>query len=226
MTPNSDFVRTQRLAFFANPESPAINVQESNAKFFLHSNSFDSGNNAQPRETSENGPTGCVSRPAQSSSPPENTMVSTEADCASASDGEAQYQEARFDASIDGIESASSSSQAPLTVPATLYPGVKREGRPRDEDPNIMPIPQELGFEFDTRQLQDLSAIAHGGNGCARDGAGFSVEQDYEWGGGGMMGYKASTTAPEVPESDAQSPYEGGKGDDEGLLIELPGAMD
>lgn len=113
-----------------------------------------------------------------------------------------------------------------IVVPATLYPGMRREERPREEDPNIMPIPEELGFEFDARQLQDLDAIAQGGNGCARDGAGFSVESDYEWGGGGMMGYKHSSSAQELERSDTHTLYEGGKGDDQGLLNELPGGWE
>lgn len=224
--PDSDFVRTQRLAFFANPESPATSMHESNSKFFLHRKSISSGDNAYRRQALENGPSVCIAGSAQYSFPPEDSKIFAEADCASANDDESEHQGPSFDASISGVGSTSSSPQVPLMVPATLYPGVKREGRPRDEDPNIMPIPQELGFEFDTRQLQDLNAIARGGNGCARDGAAFSVEQDYEWGGGGMMGYKASTTAEEVPESDAETPYEGGRGDDEGLLIELPGPLE
>lgn len=121
---------------------------------------------------------------------------------------------------------ASLEAEGRPVVPATLYPGVKREERPRDEDPNIMPIPEELGFEFDVRQLQDLDAIAHGGNGCARDGAGFSVEADYEWGGGGMMGYKDSGDTQELPKIDAGTGYECGKGDDQGLLNELPGTWE
>ncbi|KAK5053280.1 hypothetical protein LTR84_002254 [Exophiala bonariae] len=117
-------------------------------------------------------------------------------------------------------------SEERVVVPATLYPGVKREERPREEDPNIMPIPEDLGFQFDARQLQDLDAIANGGNGCARGGAGYSVESEYEWGGGGMMGYKYSNSTREMEKSDTHTPYEGGKGDDQGLLNELPGGLE
>lgn len=212
-TPNSEFVRAQRLAFFAKPESPAASVHESNSNFFLRGKSSGPDNNMCQHKTSDDDPAVCVTGPVQFSTPAEHAMASTDPDCAPISPEElAAPQEAPIN--------------APLPVPSTLCPGVNRDNRPREEDPNIMPIPQEFGFEFDTRQLQDLNAIARGGNGCARDGANFSVEQDYEWGGGGMMGYKSSTSAQQVLESDSQSPYEGGKGDDEGLLIELPGALE
>jgi hypothetical protein len=110
-----------------------------------------------------------------------------------------------------------------IRVPSTLYPGVGGDVRPRDEDPNIMPIPRKLGFQFDPRQLQDLATISKGGNGCAREGAEFNVEEDeYEWGGGGMMGYKTSTGPQVATASCGQNPHEAGMGDEEGLLDELP----
>ncbi|KEF55198.1 uncharacterized protein A1O9_08852 [Exophiala aquamarina CBS 119918] len=227
VSPNFDFVRAQRLAFFAKPESPAASVHKSNASFFLRGEPADPDNNTCQHKTSDDGPAVVVMGLMQRSSPIEHTMVSTEADCAPVSGEKSPSQQTPFNAAPSGsVTSASSPSHAPLAVPATLFSGVNRDSRPWDEDPNIMPIPQELGFEFDTRQLQDLNAIARGGNGCARDGAGFSVEQDYDWGGGGMMGYKSSTSAQQVPESDPASPYQGGKGDDEGLLAELPGALE
>lgn len=110
-----------------------------------------------------------------------------------------------------------------LRVPATLLPNMDRNLRPRDEDPNIMPIPHTFGFQFDPRQLQDLAVIAKGGNGCARQGEEFNIEDDYEWGGGGMMGRRTSTGLPYLS---SVTPYEPGKGDEEGLLKELPGQID
>lgn len=114
-----------------------------------------------------------------------------------------------------------------LKVPATLYPDADESRRPRDEDPKIIPIPRALGFQFDPRQLQDLAVIAKGGNGCARDGAEFKLEEDeYEWGGGGMMGWRTSTGPQHAGVSGGRTPYEAGRGDEEGLLNELPGEID
>ncbi|KAI1625423.1 poly(A) polymerase [Exophiala viscosa] len=114
----------------------------------------------------------------------------------------------------------------PVEVPATLYPDTVRGQRPRDEDPDIMPIPRKFGFHFDPRQLQDLAIIAKGGNGCAREGAEFNIEDEYEWGGGGMMGWRTSTGYPYGGVSGGRTPYEAGRGDEEGLLNELPGELD
>ncbi|KIW14457.1 hypothetical protein PV08_07241 [Exophiala spinifera] len=110
-----------------------------------------------------------------------------------------------------------------LRVPSTLLPNMDRNERQRDEDPDIIPIPRKLGFQFDPRQLQDLAVIAKGGNGCARQGEEFNIEDEYEWGGGGMMGRRTSTALPYLSSG---TPYEPGKGDEEGLLNELPGEID
>lgn len=109
-------------------------------------------------------------------------------------------------------------------VPSTLYPGVDRSARPRDEDPEIMPIPRRFGFSFDLQQMEDLTVISQGGNGCARGGAEFNIEEEeYEWGGGGMMGHPLSQTSSKLVHSGSYPPsYEFGKGDEEGYLNELP----
>jgi hypothetical protein len=112
-----------------------------------------------------------------------------------------------------------------LQVPATLYPDMDRNQRPRDEDPDVMPIPRNYGFQFDPRQLQDLAIIAKGGNGCAREGAQFSIEDEYEWGGGGAMGWRTST-GPQCVRISSGTPYLPGQGDEDGLLDELPGDLD
>lgn len=96
----------------------------------------------------------------------------------------------------------------------------------REEDPRIMPIPRQLGFQFDPRQIQDLAIIARGGNGCARAGAEFSIEEDYEWGGGGMMGYRESTGGFDGHESASGALQASGRGDEDGLLKELPGEVE
>ncbi|KAK5227494.1 hypothetical protein LTR47_008772 [Exophiala xenobiotica] len=112
-----------------------------------------------------------------------------------------------------------------LQVPETLYPDMDRNQRPRDEDPDVMPIPRNYGFQFDPRQLQDLAIIAKGGNGCAREGAQFSIEDEYEWGGGGAMGWRTST-GPQCVRISSGTPYLPGQGDEDRLLDELPGDLD
>ena len=107
-------------------------------------------------------------------------------------------------------------------VPDTLYPDLDNEKRPRDEDPNIMPIPRNYGFEFDVRQLHDLAVIKEGGNGCAREGFQFEIEQDYELGGSGEMAWRQSSGKHFSSNANNNEVYEYGKGDEEGLLGELP----
>ena len=86
-----------------------------------------------------------------------------------------------------------------------------------------MPIPRNYGFEFDVRQLRDLAVIKEGGNGCARDGYEFEVEQDYELGGSGEMAWRQSSGKRFSSNVNENEVYEYGKGDEEGLLAELPG---
>ena len=113
-------------------------------------------------------------------------------------------------------------------TPATIQDGIDISLRPRDEDPNIMPIPPCAGFKFDPRQLRDIAIIRQGGNGCARGGEEWNVEIEGEWGGGGIMGaVKTSSgmiTAPVGISGDCGGggEWEYGKGDKEGFLGELP----
>jgi terminal uridylyltransferase len=113
-------------------------------------------------------------------------------------------------------------------TPATIQDGIDISLRPRDQDPNIMPIPPGTGFKFDPRQLRDIAIIRQGGNGCARGGEEWNVEIEGEWGGGGIMGaVKTSSgliTAP-VGTSGVHGggdEREYGRGDKEGFLGELP----
>ena len=126
----------------------------------------------------------------------------------------------------DEIHDASKTQLTPsVKVPSTRYPNTPVEERPRDEDPRIMPIPRKYGFKFDVRQLRDLAVIKEGGNGCARDGQEFEIEENYEWGGGGEMGYKSTSGVQQSSASNGEV-YEYGKGDEGGLLNELPGIDD
>lgn len=112
-----------------------------------------------------------------------------------------------------------------LKVPLTLLPHVPSQQRPRDEDPNIMPTPRQLGFKFDVRQLRDLSIIREGGNGCAKAGYEFEIEDEHEWTGSGAVEWTGSSARAEVPsETESEGhPSEYGDGDAEILLAELPG---
>ena len=112
--------------------------------------------------------------------------------------------------------------EAKERVPSSLYRYTPNDERPRDENPQIMPIPRIQDFPFDVRQLQDLAVIQEGGNGCARAGEEFNIEEDYELGGGGEMGYKSSSGARQSSATD-RAMYEYGRGDEDGLLNELPG---
>lgn len=110
-----------------------------------------------------------------------------------------------------------------LQVPLSLYSDITSDQRPRDEDPRIMPIPRELGFRFDARQLRDLAVIKEGGNGCAVEGYEFEIqeEDDDQWIGSGAVEWGSTVRAAKRPVRTVQ--YEYGKGDEDGLLDELPG---
>jgi len=108
-------------------------------------------------------------------------------------------------------------------TPATIRDGIDISLRPRDEDPNIMPIPPVAGFKFDPRQLRDIAIIRQGGNGCARGGEEWNVEIEGEWGGGGIMGaVKTSSGLVTAPVGIGGDEWEYGRGDKEGFLGELP----
>ncbi|KPI34853.1 uncharacterized protein AB675_4843 [Cyphellophora attinorum] len=122
----------------------------------------------------------------------------------------------------------------PPQVPLTLLPDMSSEERPRDEDPRIMPIPRMYNFAFDPRQLRDLAVIKEGGNGCAIDGYEFEVYEndgEGEWIGSGLTGSpfptrgisRAGNSHGLITSKTNDGGYEVGRGDEEGLLNELPG---
>ncbi|KIW62518.1 hypothetical protein PV04_10685 [Phialophora macrospora] len=222
--PDIDFLRVQRLMFFKKHMSPSDSDADTNGLFYSRAHA--SGSVVTPHEETE---TQSVPRnPVETPQPHEMTLSGPIPHKAASEVGEDVNQSShrpRTDFSELWVEFSDSpvKDDTNLCVPRTLYPGVDDDVRPRDENPNIMPIPQKVGFQFDPRQLQDLATISKGGNGCAREGAQFSVEEDeYEWGGGGMMGYKTSTGPQIATASGGHTPYEAGKGDEEHLLDELP----
>ncbi len=213
--PDVDFLRMQRLAFFAKYRTPTRSEVDTNAHFYVPAA------NKMLTEPIEDE----VQTPV---APRHHTVLKNGLEETSP-----QFQPAEGSNSVnqpnrDFSDLAVEVSDSPVVddssrrVPATLYPGVADTKRPRDENPNVMPIPRTFGFQFDPRQLQDLAVISKGGNGCAREGAQFNLEEDeYEWGGGGAMGYKTST-GPQAAVVSGGTPYEAGRGDEQGLLDELP----
>jgi terminal uridylyltransferase len=113
-------------------------------------------------------------------------------------------------------------------TPATIQDGIDISLRPRDEDPNIMPIPPGKGFKFDPRQLRDIAIIRQGGNGCARGGEVWNVEVEGGWGGGGSMGAVKTSSALVTAPIELSGVYgdsdewKYGRGNREGFLGELP----
>jgi terminal uridylyltransferase len=221
--PDIDFLRVQRLVFFKKHMSPSSSDADTNN--FFYSRAHASGSVAPAHEEIQ-API-VPQNPVETLPPHEMTLSEPSPRKADAEVGEDVNQPSHppgTDFSELWVEFSDSpiKDDTSIHVPSTLYPDVDDDIRPRDEDPNIMPIPRKLGFQFDPRQLQDLATISKGGNGCAREGAEFNVEEDeYEWGGGGMMGYKTSTAPQIATASCGHTPHESGMGDEEGLLDEL-----
>ncbi|OQV03255.1 hypothetical protein CLAIMM_08321 [Cladophialophora immunda] len=216
--PNLDFLRTQRLAFFSKLPSSLKSGVDTNVELYTGP-AVASEAHALVNEQ--------FRTPIPASHIP-NEEVCVVGDShrlkAKAFSGKADTQSHYADESSAVMESEETqgTENSSLEVPATLYPHLDSSRRPRDEDPNILPIPLHPGFCFDPRQLEDIAVILRGGNGCARDGAQYHIEEEYEWGGGGMMGWKTSTGPQLAGMSGGHTPYEAGSGDEQGLLAELP----
>ncbi|KIW76592.1 hypothetical protein Z517_09036 [Fonsecaea pedrosoi CBS 271.37] len=217
--PDLDFLRSQRLAFFS--KTMDASEGESDQNIPLHSRPAIANNSPalvdQQPQTPIEVACGAIGNPSH-----EMGMKAFSEKASNPShlgDNES---------CLEIIESGKSqdTQNTSLEVPATLYPCVDSNERPRDEDPKIIPIPRHLGFRFDPRQMEDLAVIARGGNGCARAGAQFHIEEEYEWGGGGMMGWKTSSGPQLASVSGHHTTYEAGKGDEQGLLEELPRDVD
>lgn len=232
--PNSTFIRSRRLAFFAQQEAEQASseavISEKQADTVQHL-MRKAGIDIHRPELTKTGSTGGIWAESDS----ENAATKTTKTGAS---GQTSFQSNAVTAversrspksshaPIDSSQVTDVASEESEKVPATLLPNMSTEERPRDEDPNVMPIPRKLGFKFDVRQLRDLAVIKEGGNGCARAGHEFEIEQDYEWGGGGEMGYRTSSGLQQTSGTSANDMYEYGRGDDEGMLGELPGQVD
>ncbi|KIX04183.1 uncharacterized protein Z518_07737 [Rhinocladiella mackenziei CBS 650.93] len=228
--PDQEFIRARRLAFFAKLMTPANSAPEVNPQFYPSMpNGGSMTSDAEQFQTpvqSHEMPLQFLSQDTMPANHFTQRASSTLGECSSAGSSAESLHPGR-DESDDTFDMRESDNEnlSPLRVPPTLYPGADSGRRPKDEDPRIMPIPRVLGFQFDPQQLRDLAVIAKGGNGCAREGAEFNIEDEYEWGGGGMMGGKTSTGKQYVGMSSSDTPYESGKGD-EGLLDELPKVLD
>ncbi|KAJ9614478.1 hypothetical protein H2200_002615 [Cladophialophora chaetospira] len=223
--PNVDFLRMQRLAFFAKHSTSSRSDVDTNDHFYIPAGD---GKVVKPADEELETPitsnrTEVLVRSHQTivpkNIPLEQGSELSEAGASNTiNQAGKQYPELSVEMSDSPIKPDFS-----IRVPATLWPNTADNKRPRDKDPKVMPIPRNIGFQFDPRQLQDLAIISKGGNGCAREGAQFSLEEDeYEWGGGGAMGNKTSTGPPVAGASGGHTPYEAGRGDEDGLLDELP----
>ena len=235
--PNAAFLRSRRLAFFAQKresESSSLNESTNTSVTTVKSLMREAGIDVlRPQLTKKDSAIGIwaasdteTEQPRtniQKRSQPSADVLETQ----ESSSSESNPKTADSELAEDQVgERKEGSSVVHPKVPSTRYPDTPVEDRPRDEDPQIMPIPRTYGFKFDVRQLRDLAVIKEGGNGCARDGQEFEIEDDYEWGGGGEMGYKSTSGVRQSNASNRDDVYEYGKGDEDGLLNELPGTDD
>lgn len=242
--PNSAFLRSRRLAFFAQrqqAETSTVDAGSSTDERSVKALMREAGIESRPQITKKDSAIGiCATSGSEKDSFANNIEKQGSQQSATATDlqgdsstersheiiSDPSHDHHSLDASDGPIGARSDeAAKANNQVPSTRYPDTPVEERPRDEDPRIMPIPRTYGFRFDVRQLRDLAVIKEGGNGCARDGQEFEIENEYEWGGGGEMGYK-STSGVRQSSASAREMYEYGKGDEDGLLNELPGIDD
>lgn len=188
----NDFVRNQRLQFFASKSATTEHVRSKN----------------QNPHTAQ----GQMEKPDLPPTPP-STLTPPNAAPAASSSGTASLN---FDPANPEHPTTTMAS-----IPQTLHKG-SLDSCPRDEDPTIIPIPSMPGFAFDTCQMRDLNIIKQGGNGCARYGEEYNIEPDGEWGGGGWMACKEEASEKQEVDTEEKEEQWEGKGDEEGLLRELP----
>ncbi len=231
-SPDQEALRARRLAFFAKQFTGSENDAGSNANTLFSGHAAHSASNEVEKESIAPA-YGCpiaVQPTSRESGFADSTQWNGAVTAVKleevVDDDSKSFHSANGLQEDDFTEDQGSRDETPdLQVSGTQYPDMDRSQRPRDEDPDIMPIPRTYGFQFDPRQLQDLAIIAKGGNGCAREGAQFNIEDEYEWGGGGAMGWRTST-GPQCVRISSGTPYLPGQGDEEGLLNELPGDLD
>ncbi|KAK4913868.1 hypothetical protein LTR66_017186 [Elasticomyces elasticus] len=114
-------------------------------------------------------------------------------------------------------------------IPNTLDPAGWHEHirSERWNDPRIMPIPRTMGFEFDARQMADIELIRAGGNGCARVGNEFVMEREsYRWIGGGSMAREQVDGKQKKAKQGAKQEHMGAATGGERLAGELPGYVE
>jgi terminal uridylyltransferase len=227
--PDSAFLRSRRLAYYTKPSAPAQQGSNSCEKEpeTITTRMADAGIDIdRPNLTKKGSAAGIW---AGSDTEEDNSKRREGAYTSFLSNAttavERNIKSKLSHAKVDDSRLTEDASENSMTVPATLMPDTPSEERPPHENPNVMPIPRNVGFKFDVRQLRDLAVIKAGGNGCARAGEEYNIEEDYEFGGGGEMGYRSSSGMPQSSGRYAEE-YEYGRGDDERLLHELPGYID
>lgn len=224
--PNADYIRAQRLAFFAKHTSASESDAGTNSLFYQQSvNDEAEGMDHEPTQPAVQSYEPRSQLPAQELSETENVpldnpnLVQDEVEDPGAPPSESVPVE-----EWSGFPPSAGMGLAPSKGPATPDPSGIPTEQPADEDTEILPDLQDFGFLLDARQLRDLNIIANGGNGCSREGAEFSIEEDYEQASGDLMDWKTGTSL----ECDGQSAesatvsYEPGHGDQDRLLDELP----
>ena len=228
--PSAAFLRSRRLAYFAQASESAISKasngderDDRNVQTLMEEAGIDT---KRPKLTKKDSAIGIwASSDTRSEFRVRDAQPVTQPSAQPAAISEAQTcSQPDMDSEV-GPKVAKDEDEAADKVPSTLYPSVSSDERPKDEDPQIMPIPRTYGFKFDVRQLRDLAVIKEGGNGCARAGQEFEIEEEYEWGGGGEMGHKSTSGIRESSGVD-RDVYEYGMGDQQGLMAELPGLDD
>lgn len=211
LEPDYNFIRAQRLAFFdsnltrkKNDSTVSQSSNEvNNVEVMMRDAGIGTNDRGQTRKDSGIAGISHLQRSLLSSSTGNNSPADASSE-------------------LTPDRSESSGRQVPLTLCPSDTPSAER---PREENPNIIPIPRKLGFQFDPRQLSDLAVIEAGGNGCVRKGNEYDFEEEYEWGGGGAMGDRIWGSSSGQPNGNTGGTQEwvAGRGDDEGFLQELPG---
>lgn len=227
--PDTAFIRCRRLAFFAEKEKRESMDEESEAPKSTNIAALMRESGISP-PLKFNEPMPQLDRLFQAARSPDkkpSTDLAIVVDEAPTSVSSSFATATTCETSITtpAVYTECDSKEQTPQVPLTLYPDMTNEERPRDEDPRIMPIPRELGFRFDVRQLRDLAVIKEGGNGCAIAGCEFEIQDndEDEWIGSGAVDWRTRLGYEDDVEIVEQADYEYGRGDEEGLLHELPG---
>lgn len=224
-TPDTAFIRSRRLAYFAerelqDQEAGRVRVDEEVKDITMFMQQAGIGHRvAQLKSFNEASDRRVID--SHQTKIMKGMMSATQAMQPAAQQSFSSSSESKGETDITEHEPPTTCQQA-VKVPPTPLSNVTGRARPQDGDTQIMPIPPELGFKFDVRQLRDLAVIKEGGNGCAIAGCEFELDDGdvgtdngaFEWDRPDLLDGRVGGQ---------ELPYEYGRGDEEGLLAELPG---